>query len=478
MSANRQFLLIAGLAVAVRLTFVFAAPFGGGDWDIYSTVAENILRGCGVSLTPPDGTECAPHFGGNHLPGFPAFAALIWWLSGHSDVAIRIAQTMIYGAALFYLMQAVAAWHRNSTAALIVGLVMALSPLQVAWPRYTQTETLALATCIWVFAELLYSFHEQHLRILPLALALIAAVWVRVDGVLLTIPVAVAGFLIHRPVDAIRRGAVLALVFLLPVIGWTARNIHVGLTSLMPPPMVIPKNAAAPIGYLAWGSTWVAEEYQRMGWLWPVTRMVYDSISIDSRAYDSAEEKAQVEALLTELASHSGEPFPPSIDAAFAELARERAAAAPVHTYLVLPLRRALALWSSPFSSFGWPNELLSDVSHQQRLEASRGLGGAISLALTYPGRAASKAFTALYRFALLAAFVAVVALSLGDRLKPLRPLVWTVAAWVLARSAFFAATNNVETRYTVPLTPAIELVTVLALVLLFWTAGRKTPPQ
>ncbi|MBT5399653.1 hypothetical protein HOL24_03820, partial [bacterium] len=63
------------MAIFTRLIFVFFFPDGGGDWDIYSTVAENILNGCGVSLSNPESGECVPHFGGNQLPGFPAFVA-------------------------------------------------------------------------------------------------------------------------------------------------------------------------------------------------------------------------------------------------------------------------------------------------------------------------------------------------------------------------------------------------------------------
>ena len=74
--------VVLGIAIAVRLVFILAFPSSGGDWDIYSTVAENILRGCGVSLSPPDRGQCVPHFGGNHLPGYPAFVAVIWLAPG------------------------------------------------------------------------------------------------------------------------------------------------------------------------------------------------------------------------------------------------------------------------------------------------------------------------------------------------------------------------------------------------------------
>jgi hypothetical protein len=465
-------LWVIALAIAVRLIFVLAAPFSGGDWDIYSTVAENILRGCGVSLSQPDSGQCIPHFGGNHLPGYPAFVALMWLVSGHADMAIRFAQLLLYAVALGRLVLVVRQYTSSDMAAFAVGLVIALSPLQVAWPRYTQTETLSLAASIWLFAEILASFAEGRLRAVPVGLAVLAATFIRLDGILLCVPVAVAAFMLHRPLDAIRRGSVAALVVVLPIAIWTVRNVVVGVP-VMPAPMVLPNNAPPPYGYLAWGGTWLSQEYQRPGWGFGVTRFNYDSIRIDNKAFDSPEEKQQVMGWLAELAKYKGEAFPPEIDAKFAELARKRAARAPFRTYVVLPMERAAVLWGNPFSSFGWPNELPSIVGDQQRLEASRNVGGLVNLARQYPFRALSKAFTATYRAILEIVFVAVVLLSFGAQLSEFRKFVWVVTAWLAARIAFLAVVDAFETRYMAPAAPAMELVVVLGCLILMGRRAR-----
>jgi hypothetical protein len=472
LAISRSHLWIIGLAIAVRLAFAFAFPTGGGDWDMYSTVAENILRGCGVSLSPPDGAECVPHFGGNHLPGYPAFVALVWRLSAQSDMAVRVVQVLLYALALLRLMVATER-YAGSRPALIVGLVMALSPLQTAWPRYTQTETLTLAAVIWVFAELMASFAERRLRVAPIALGIVVATFLRHDGILLCIPVAIAGFLIHPPLETIRRGVWVALIVALPLAAWTVRNIAVGLPSLLPIGMVLPKGAPTPYGYIQWGSTWISEEYQRMGWAWPVNRLKYRGIDIDNRAFDSLEEKERVTSWLKELAQYEDRPFPPEIDARFAELARERAAREPWRTYIVLPALRSLALWKNPFSSFGWPNEMPS-VGHQERLEASRGSARLWEIAREYPLRAATKAITAGYRFLLIGGFIVVILLSFSPRLREERKIIWSVTAWVIVRTLFFAFTNNVETRYTLPPVPAMELATVLGFLALFERSYRR----
>jgi hypothetical protein len=229
--------------------------------------------------------------------------------------------------------------------------------------------------------------------------------------------------------------------------------------------MVIPGGAPTPYGYLAWGSTWITEEYQRMGWGWTVNHMSYGGIRIDDKAYDSVKEKALVEGWLNELKRSEGQPFPPDIDAKFAGLARERAARAPFHTYVVLPGRRALALFENPFSSFGWPNEMTgSSISNEGRLEASRSPSRLIDLAIAYPMRAASKGLTGIYRYLLLALMAFVIALALARKLPQSDKIVWIVVAWVVARTLFLAVTNNVETRYTAPTMPALELAVVLGL--------------
>lgn len=464
-TARHSYLGVVAVAAVVRGIFIYWSPFGGGDWDIYSVVAENILRGCGVSLSEPSGLECIPHFGGNHLPGYPVFVAAVWALSGHSDMAVRCAQLLLYAIALFYLMKAVLEYTQSELAGALIGLVMALSPLQVAWPRYTQTETLALATGMWVFAEIILSLAERRLRAVPIAFGVVAATFIRLDGILLTIPVAVLAFILHPPLKAIRAGLPAAIIVAIPLAAWTARNIIVGLPSWLPAPMVMAHGHRPPLGYLAWGATWISEEYQRPGWGFPINRLQFREVKIDDAAFDSREERELVHAWLAELAEHNGREFPSEIDARFAELARERASRHPIRTFVWLPVVRALGMWKNPFSSFGWPNELPSSVGHQQRLDSSRSVQGLLDLARAFPVQAASKAYTAAYRITLLAVFLVLLAYSFHRRFSGCREIVWIVFAWVSARTVFFAFTNNVETRYAAPVTPALELAVVLGLL-------------
>jgi hypothetical protein len=463
------------LAAAVRLVFALAFPTSGGDWPTYSRIAENILRGCGVSLSAPGSPECIPHFGGNHLPGFPLFVAGVWWLFDHSDAAIRVVQIILYCLALARLIWAVEQYGRSRALTIGVGLVVAVSPLQIAWPRFTETESLSIAVAIWFFAEILASLVERRLRALPIATAIVAAVWLRWDGLLLCIPVACAAFYLHPPLVAVRRGALVALVVALPLAGWVARNWAVGIPFTPPYMMITERPAPLPVGYAFWAATWSSDEYQRMGWCWPLTFQLYRTIELDDRAFDSDEERDRVNALLARLGTYEGQPFPTDIDAAFGQIGRERASRAPLRTFVMLPARRALALWSNPWSSFAWPNEM--PLGDQERLTASRSVRGLLNLAMAYPLQATSKTLTGAYRYLLTALFLLVLMLSLLTRFAKHRPAILLVAAWVLSRTLFFAITNNVETRFTAVTAPAMELAVVLGLSLLRWHRRPEAAP-
>ena len=99
-----NFIFIFILSFLVRFIFVVFFPETGGDYDIYSKVAKNILRGCGVSLSDPLSNDCVPHFGGNHGPGYDAFIASIWYFFDQSNNAVRIIQTFIYCSFCIYLL--------------------------------------------------------------------------------------------------------------------------------------------------------------------------------------------------------------------------------------------------------------------------------------------------------------------------------------------------------------------------------------
>jgi len=469
---RRIYWIVALVATIPRLLFILFAPETVGDGRIYSTVAENILSGCGVSLSQIGSGECVPHFGGNQGPGYPAFIAGIWWIGEHSDLAVRLAQGAICVASLVYLVYAIRCYTSSHKLALLAGLVLALSPPQVAWPRHFFTETLALAGTLWLFAELLRSLHESKLRVMPIGMALIATTFIRLDGILLVIPVATTGFIIHRPIDAIRKGLVIALILVLPWGGWILRNMNVGLENIFRPPALGYNEVGK--GYSSWGKTWSINQYQYTSMQWPVGNRQYDTIRIDESAYITEKEKKRVQTLLEELKDYTGNPFPKHIDDQFASLAKERIKAEALTYYILNPIKRVWALWSNIYDSFGWPISL-KELTTQERLNIAKGdVESKLILLKKYPMQTLGKLFVNGWRILLYILFFTAIVLVYKDKESSFRDIVTLTISFVIARSIFSGLMNYVETRYTLTQIPIMEMATVLIFAHLIFQRNKN----
>ena len=443
MPTRLQFFLVFVLALFGRLAFAWLQPTASGDWALYGNVAENIARGCGVAVFAPQG--CVPHFGGNGLPLFPALAGALWWLFGQPEVAPRIARSIAGAVTTTYLTYAVARFARCRRIALAVGLLQALSPVQAVWAGAMLTEALALASTQWVLAELLLGHAQGRVRILPVGLAMTFAIWVRLDGVLLAVPVALSAFLLERPTRAMRACALAAILAVASLAAWSARNLWVGISPL-PIYGVLPDGSPGVPGYVQWVKRWMVTEHERSRALHFGARD-FDRIEISEGAYGSRQERAEVQALLARLRNATGEPFPPEIDAAFADLAARRAAQQGRGERLALFGKRALAL-ARPWI---WP---------WARQDAA--------------GRALPPTPSDLYRFAVVLAAGAGAVILLVRRERLLLVPFGLAMAYVITRIGFFAATANIETRYMVELAPFLETVAAFGIAILPSAWGKE----
>ena len=461
--------LIFILNIIPRFLFIYLFPETGGDYEIYTTVAKNIVNGCGVSLSQPGLGECVPHFGGNHGPGYPLFISFIWSIFNFSDFMVRYIQAIIYGFSCVWLSYSLFKYSGEKKSILIIGIITALSPLLLAWPRYVQTETLALASCIWVLAEIFLSLSKNKIRIFTTALALIAASWIRLDNILLAIPVAVAIIYIHGIKEGLIRGAAVCLILSSTWFGWTARNIYLGVDLI--PSMVMQDGSRPPVGYLSWLKTWVTHEYERPGALWTVNRQNYDTVYIPEYAYLNMIEKEKVKSLFSELNGFIGKPFPEHIDNNFKKLAVERMEGDMWRYWFVNTFIRSYRLWTNPYSSFGWPNEMPDkDLSKSERLEIAEGnISVIISKIINNPYQAISKAFIAGYRaiLMLLLLFYLIKVIRSGARVKI--SILIIVLSYIITRTLFFSIHSaNFETRYLLTTMPFIEIFITLAFFNLF----------
>ena len=458
------------IIILPRLGFIFFFPEDGGDYEIYTTVAKNILNGCGVSLSNPLTEECLPHFGGNHGPGYPLFISLIWLVFNDSDYAVRIIQSIIYSLSCLWLINSIYKLSNNQKIIYPLVFILALSPLLIAWPRYVQTETLSIAATIFLISELILSLNKNKIRILTIGLALIFATWIRLDNIFLVVPVAFTAIFIHGFKDGVIKGLLIALLLSSTWGVWTIRNISVGLQQLIPTDMIMPDGSRSPSGYLKWTKTWITHEYERPGALWGINRKNYDGISIPDRAFNNEEEKVKIEELIDKLQQYNKRDFPEYIDNSFKKIAHKKIVENPTQYWIKYPLIRASRIWTNPFSSFGWPNEMPdSGLSKSERLEAASGNSNIlIQKAIEFPIHAISKAFNAIYRFILMLLFLASILIIFKNKNSYLIPLLLMTLTYALSRTIFFSFNSNFETRYMLTTIPFIELVVLLTIYPIF----------
>ncbi len=469
---HTTYIIFFFIIIFPRILFILLYPELGGDYEIYTTVAENILNGCGVSLSNPLTNECIPHFGGNHGPGYPLFISLIWSTFNHSDLAIRIIQSMIYGISCLWLIRSTYLLTNNKKIIIVIGVLLALSPLLIAWPRYVQTETLSLAATIYLLAEIILSLSIKNIRIITIGLALIFATWIRLDNIFLIVPVAITVLYIHGFRKGIIKGILIALILSSTWGAWTTRNIIVKLPSLLPSSMVMPDGSRPPTGYLKWTKTWITHEYERPGALWGINRKNYIQITIPERAYNNNEEKLKIEKLIEKLKNLNQQEFPQKIDHEFEKIAKYKIRDNPLQYWIIYPSIRALNMWTNPFSSFGWPNEMPDrGLSKNERLAAAKGnINILLQKAYEYPFHAISKGFNASYRLVLMLLLIfSIFNLYKLKKEDPLFALNIITISYIASRTLFFSFSSNFETRYMVTTVPFIEILVCLSIFSIFY---------
>jgi len=458
------------LALATRMMVALGWPEKGGDYSLYVPVAENILNNFCISYSPVEGGLCEPHWGGSHPPGFPIFIAAVWAVFGQSDVAIRWAQVAVEGIALVWFVRAIAVYSGVARAGIAAGLLIALSPLQIPYARFISTEILAVAAALWVFAEVLLSFAEKKLRVVPLGLAVTAAFFLRYDGAVICGLVALAAFLIHRPVEAIWRGALVAMILSVFVGGWLGRNVSVGLTPLPPSQAELHH---LPKGLFKWCASWMTSQYDWPRWYYPMQHgKKYSKIRIPDRAYISDEEKQRVETLLKELSRYDGQVAPSQIDQAFENLLEDRKQNAPLRHYLVDPVKGVLHMLYNPYYSMGWPTPA-GNVDHDERDKLmAQGVAGKIQLALNNPVDALIRGGGFIYRLGIWALFLAG-ALFMGRIAPRWLKILWLFSlSYMALRSLFFGALSIVDSRFLLQGYAYME--TTVAAGLYYWAVRRK----
>jgi hypothetical protein len=200
------------------------------------------------------------------------------------------------------------------------------------------------------------------------------------------------------------------------------------------------------MGFNRWVKTWIVEYISVEEIYWRVSSDApgeeLDITRLPSRAFDSAEERAQVEQLINK--HNEGKLMTPELDTEFGKLADARISRSPLRYYVALPVERIANMWLRPRT------EMLPIDQRWWEFDDP------------------SEAWFALSYGALNLVFVALG--IVGAFLARKQPIAWLLIGYVLLRSAFLGSLENPEPRYTLECFPMVLVFGGLA----FMTFVRK----
>ncbi|MGH9932856.1 MAG: glycosyltransferase family 39 protein [Pyrinomonadaceae bacterium] len=327
-NGNQHGLLVYALLLIVAFSFrVAIARFYPNDTPddgkVYAQIARNVLEHHVFSQ------ETEPPYLPTliRLPGYPLFLSGVYSLFDHNDnTAVRIVQALIDTATCALIAIVAFFWEpdegrkrRSSIAALALAAVCPFTTIYVA-TILTETPTMFFAVAMCLTATLALKATNQKKTLgLWLATGLLAGVAVlfRPDSGLfalaigITLVVATLGRasevnlnskreeILYRTARTSYLGAVFSLAFCLVLVPWTVRNYRVfHLFQPLAPAHAEMPGEFVPRGYLSWLRTWIDDGRYIGPVLWSLDAAQIKLADIPERAFDSAEEKQRVGALL------------------------------------------------------------------------------------------------------------------------------------------------------------------------------------
>lgn len=349
------FLLVTVAAVALRLLFFFKFPMIAGDSLIYGDIAKNWLSHGMFGLTHQHGIVRPTWI---RLPGYPAFLAACFVLFGREHYnAVLLIQIVIDVVTCFFIAD-LARRTVSDRAARFAFLLAALCPFTANYSVAPLAETLSIfftATALDAAVAGLLAQDDG----LPgwsawvwCGVSIAGGILLRPDGGILLI--AVGTYLLWRMLRRPQQrrhlfwaGAVVLAISLAPLAPWTVRNWF-DFHQFMP---LVPKSASdpnefVPDGLDKWVRTWSLDYVSTEEVYWHIPGDKVDINDLPSRAFDSARQREQTQAILDDY--HKGLVVNPAINARLMALANERIRAHPLRFYVWLPIARSLDMWVRP----------------------------------------------------------------------------------------------------------------------------------
>jgi hypothetical protein len=376
---------IAALAVGLclRLFFVLRFPANSGDTILYEQIATNWLKhgtyamNVGGAVTPVD----------LRMPGYPAYLALVYAITGRTGAEARLwvmlgqavvdllGCVVIAALAVVMLFPAIEGSEKPKRVFLAALWLAVLCPFTANYTAVPLTEVFAAfltGAALVFFLKLMQVYISGVSLALPirytrlraivgrhLLLLLIAAPGLAVgiatlfrpeSPLLLVAALVVVAFVVKRGSNwqaSLQIVAMSAAMCMLPLVPWAFRNF----VTLHEVQFLAPKNSnlpgeLVPYGFMAWEKTWLYKVRDCYLVTWKLDDESIDVDSLPGRAFDTAEEKERVAAILEKY--NDDLTLTPDEDAAFGQIARERNARHPLRTYLWLPVARAFTIWFTP----------------------------------------------------------------------------------------------------------------------------------
>ena len=366
--------LAAGLCL--RLFFVLEFPANSGDTVLYEQIATNWLKRHVYAITI--GGEIAPV--DVRMPGYPAFLALVYALTGRTGTDARfwvmlaqIAVDLLSCLVIARLAALLACTSEDSApnkrVSSIALWLAVLCPFTANYTTVLLTEVFAifwtaLACCVLVLAlrrvnQPAFLVTGSHLPLSKsVEYAALAAGLIVGAGTLFrpeTPILLVAAAIVFGGVFFLRGNyrrwfwvcLAMALGCLMILSPWALRN----LVTLGEPQFLAPKNLnlpgeLVPYGFMAWEKTWLYRVRDCYLVPWKLDEESIDVEEIPARAFDTPEEKQRVAAILEQY--NDDLTLTADEDAVFAQVALERTARHPLRTYAWLPAARAVTIWFTP----------------------------------------------------------------------------------------------------------------------------------
>ena len=433
---------LAGLAL--RFFLVWRFPGVVDDSRLYADIAKNWLQHGIYGIT--NSGAIMPTL--SRLPGYPAFLAAIFSISGPDSFRAVLIVQVGFDLATCFLIADMARRLFSDRAAKAAFLLAALCPFLANYAATALTETLEI-----FFTALALDLAVRGLNIggetarprltwMGCGLATGGAILLRPDGGILL--AAIGAYVLWqlfrslrskddaapKPGPVFTAGVLVAVCSLACLAPWTLRN-WLTLHKFEPLAPRYANDSDEPLmpGFNQWTKSWIADYVSVQEIYWNVPGDEIDATRLPRRAFDSPEQREFTQQLFADY--NRDHEITPQLDEKFGALAEERIHSVPLRYYAWLPALRIADMWLRPRTELFSSDPRWWEFNDDPRwLAVSLGFGAInlVYIGLAAGGLARSREFFGIGLFVL----------------------------FLLVRSTFLGTLENPEPRYTLECYPVV----------------------